>query len=98
MEYKFLCEWPVIAIVLEAPHAVEIVRKMVGLTEPRQAVPGTIRGDFAVVESYALADQKKRVIRNLHASDTVANAQREIQLWFDNEELHVYTKELEKHF
>lgn len=95
----FLREGPVIALVLEGPHAVEIVRKMVGPTEPRQAAPGTIRGDFAVVESYALADAKKRVLRNLiHASDSVTNAKREISVWFDNAELHKYTKELDKHF
>ncbi|MBM3230528.1 nucleoside-diphosphate kinase [Candidatus Pacearchaeota archaeon] len=95
----FLSEGPVIALVLEAPHAVELVRKMVGSTEPRQAQPGTIRGDYALIESYALADKKKRVLRNLiHASDTVENAKREIALWFDNKELHAYTKELDKHF
>lgn len=95
----FLSEGPVIALVLEGPHAVELVRKMVGSTEPRQAQPGTIRGDFATLESYALADTKKRVLRNLiHASDTVDNAKREIALWFDNKELHQYTKELDKHF
>ena len=96
---QFLCEGPVIALVLEGPHAVEIVRRMVGSTEPRQATPGTLRGDFAMVESYALADTKKRVLRNLiHASDTLENANREISLWFDNKELHAYTKELDKHF
>lgn len=96
---NFLREGPVVAIVLEGPHAVEIVRKMVGNTEPRQAMPGTIRGDFAVVESYVLADKKQRVLRNLiHASDSVENAKREIILWFDNKELHKYTKELDKHF
>lgn len=95
---NFLREGPVIALVLEGPHAVEIVRKMVGNTEPRQAAPGTIRGDFAIVESYALADKKQRVLRNLiHASDTVENAKREIALWFDNKELYTYTKELDKH-
>ena len=96
---NFLREGPVLAIVLESPHAVEIVRKMIGSTEPRQASPGTIRGDFAVVESYILADSKKRVLRNLiHASDSVETAKREIALWFDNKELHKYTKELDKHF
>lgn len=95
---NFLREGPVIAVVLQAPHVVEIIRKMVGSTEPRQASPGTIRGDFALAESYAVADAKKRVLRNLiHASDTAANAQREIALWFDNKELHTYTKELDKH-
>ena len=96
---QFLREGPVIAIVLQGPHSVEIIRKMLGHTEPRQAMPGTIRGDFAVVESYALADKKQRVTRNLvHASDTPENAKREIALWFDNKDLHNYAKELDKHF
>jgi nucleoside-diphosphate kinase len=94
----FLSEGPVIALVLEGPHAVELVRKMVGSTEPRQAQPGTIRGDFALLESYALADKKKRVLRNLiHASDTVDNAKREIALWFASAEVHSYGKDLDKH-
>ncbi|MBI3334171.1 nucleoside-diphosphate kinase [Candidatus Pacearchaeota archaeon] len=95
----FLKEGPIVALVLEGPHAVEVVRKIVGSTEPRQAQPGTIRGDFAMVESYTLADDKKRVLRNLiHASDTKENAQKEIAVWFDNKELYKYTKELDKHF
>jgi len=95
----FLKEGPVVAIVAEGPHAVEIVRKMIGATEPRQAAPGTIRGDFAGVESYALADAKQRVLRNLmHASDTPENAQREISLWFKESELYHYTRDLDKHF
>ena len=85
----FLMEGPVIAIVLEGPHATELVRKIVGFTEPRSAMPGTIRGDFASVESYSVADEKKRVVKNLvHASDSIENARREINLWFSPEELH----------
>jgi nucleoside-diphosphate kinase len=85
---NFLREGPVVAIVLEGPHAVEIVRKMVGSTEPRQALPGTIRGDFASIESYPVADKKKMALRNLiHASDSVDNAKREISLWFKEEEV-----------
>ncbi|HVY01231.1 MAG TPA: nucleoside-diphosphate kinase [Candidatus Nanoarchaeia archaeon] len=90
---------PIIALVFEGPHAVEVTRKMVGSTEPRQAAPGTIRGDFATLESYALADVKKRVLRNLiHASDTPDNAKREISLWFSPAEVHNYKKDLDKHF
>lgn len=96
---NFLIEGPIVAIVLEGPHAIEIVRKMVGTTEPRQANPGTIRGDYAMVESYALANDKERVLRNLiHASDSPETANHEIALWFKKEELHSYTKELDKHF
>ena len=95
---RFLQEGPVIALVLEGPHVIEIVRKMIGATEPRQAAPGTIRGDYAMTESYALADTKSRVLRNLaHASDSQETAKREITLWFTKEELHSYTKDLDKH-
>ncbi len=94
----FLQEGPVIAMVIEGPHAVEIIRKMIGSTEPRQATPGTIRGDYAMIESYALANDKNRVLRNLaHASDSVETAQREIKLWFTAKELHSYKKDLDKH-
>ena len=96
---SFLKEGPIIALILEGPHAVEIVRKIVGTTEPRQSAPGTIRGDYAMVESYALADNKKRVLRNLiHASDTPENAKREISVWFKKDEIYNYPKEIDKHF
>lgn len=94
----FLREGPVVAIVVEGPAAIEITRKIVGHTEPKQAAPGTIRGDYAMVESYQVANTKKRVLRNLvHASDSKENGEREIDLWFDKDELHSYIKELDKH-
>jgi len=84
-----LIDGPVIAFILEGPHAVELTRKLIGPTEPRQAPPGTIRGDFMTIESYAVADKKQRALKTLvHASDSVENAQREIALWFDAEEIH----------
>lgn len=86
----FLKEGPVVAIVAQGPHAVELVRKIVGSTEPRQAIPGTIRGDYSF-ESYQISDSKKRPVRNLvHASGSVDEAKREISLWFKKEELHEY--------
>jgi len=95
----FLCESPVLAAVLEGPHAVEIVRKMVGDTEPLQSPPGTIRSDFASIESYPLSDSKNRVLRNLiHASDSEKTAKREIALWFSESDLFDYPKDLDKHF
>lgn len=94
----FLQEGPVVALILEGPHAIEIIRKMVGTTEPRQASPGTIRGDYAMIESYSLANDKSRVLRNLiHASDSPETANREIALWFTPKEVHSYDKDLDKH-
>lgn len=92
LNMDFLKSGPVVALVLEGSHAVELVRKMIGATEPRSAAPGTIRGDLASAESYAQADDRKRSVRNLvHASDSVSNAQREIALWFTSKELHLHT-------
>lgn len=84
----FLMEGPVIAIILEGPHAIEIVRKLIGSTEPLSSPSGTIRGDFASVESYPVGDKNSRAVRNLvHASDSVKSAEREINLWFKSEEI-----------
>lgn len=85
---------PVIAIVFEGHHAAEFGRKIVGNTEPRQALPGTIRGDYSI-ESYQIADTKRRVVRNLvHASENKQEAEREISIWFRKEELFDYDKRL----
>ena len=90
MNKTFLQEGPIVAIVLEGPHAIDLGRKIVGSTEPRQALPGTIRGDFSL-DSYALSDNKKRSVRNLvHASGTKSEAEREIALWFTPAELYSY--------
>ncbi|MBW2966365.1 nucleoside-diphosphate kinase [Candidatus Woesearchaeota archaeon] len=94
---QYITEGPVVAMVLEGLHAIETVRKIVGPTEPRTAAPGTIRGDFALV-SYDFADKKKKAIRNLiHASGNKKDAEHEIKLWFEPEELHSYETVHEKH-
>lgn len=94
---KMITEGPVIALVLEGLHAVELVRKMVGGTEPRTAQPGTIRGDFAQ-HSYAVTDAEGRSIKNLvHASGNVEEAKKEVELWFREDELHTYKTVHEVH-
>ena len=81
---------PVIAFVLEGIESIALVRKMVGGTEPKSAAPGTIRGDFAHA-SYQYADEKGIGLKNIiHASDTPANAKKEVELWFEEKELHSY--------
>lgn len=88
---------PVLALVLEGVEAVEVVRKMVGTTEPKSALPGTIRGDFAHV-SFAYADTKEKGIPNLvHASGDSAEAKQEIEHWFKTEELFEYELPNGKH-
>jgi len=89
---EYLTEGPIIAIVFEGYHSIETGRKLIGNTEARKADIGTIRGDFTV-DSYDLAEEKKRSVRNLiHASEDKEQADREISLWFKKEELHDYTK------
>ncbi len=90
MMVKFLQEGPVVALAFEGVEAVENVRKLVGPTEPKAALPGTIRGDYAHV-CFSYADQKKMVVRNLiHASGNKEDARYEVPLWFDKKELHGY--------
>ena len=92
-----ITEGPVVAMVLEGLHAVELVRKIVGPTEPRKAAPGTIRGDFAH-HSYEYTDAKGIAIKNLvHASGNVEEAKAEIKLWFEPTELHTYKTVHEMH-
>lgn len=83
----YLTEGPVLAMVWQGPHAVGIIRKMVGHTYPELASPGTIRGDFSF-ESPLLANSKNRSIHNIiHASGTVEEAKFERQLWFKEKEI-----------
>ena len=94
---KFMTQGPVMALCLEGVNAVENVRKMVGGTEPKTALPGTIRGDFAHI-SFAYADSKDKAIENLiHASGNVQEAKIEIGLWFKPEELYFYKTAQEEH-
>ena len=87
---NFIVSGPVLAMVIEGISAVEMVRKMVGSTEPKSATPGTIRGDFAQ-HSYQYADAKGIAIKNLiHASGNVSEAKFEVSLWFSDDELHTY--------
>ena len=92
----YLMEGPVLAFVLEGPHAVELVRKICGHTLPLLSAPGTIRGDFSFDSSY-LANSNKRPIKNLmHASGNIEEAEYEIPLWFTPEEIHSYERVEEK--
>ena len=71
---KFIISGPVIAMVIEGVEAIENVRKIVGDTESKKALPGTIRGDFSHV-SYEYADSKNIAVKNLiHASSDEKDA------------------------
>jgi nucleoside-diphosphate kinase len=94
---EMMQEGPVIAIVLEGIEAVSLVRKMAGTTEPKEALPGTIRGDFAHV-SFTHANKKDRGIANIiHASGDIEEAKQEIAHWFNKSELFAY-KTVHEHY
>lgn len=84
---EMLTSGPIVALVLEGVEMIEVARKMIGTTEPKNAAPGTIRGDYTHV-SYNYADNKKIGVFNLiHASASPEEATVEINIWFKPEEL-----------
>jgi len=87
---KYMTSGPVLAMVWQGAHAVELVRKITGGTEPRSSDVGTIRGDY-VLDSYLMADTDGRAVRNvIHASGSVKEANDEINHWFSKEEIVDY--------
>ncbi|MFZ2253229.1 MAG: nucleoside-diphosphate kinase [Minisyncoccia bacterium] len=87
---------PVIAMVLEGNQAVAVVTKLVGTTEPATSDVGTLRGDYTV-DSYGHSSYENRAVRNLiHCSESPAEAEREISIWFDESEIMNYTTAQER--
>jgi len=82
----YITSCPIIAAVFEGTNAVEVVRKTMGATNPAAAEPGTIRGDLALETG-----------RNLiHGSDSLESARREIALFFREEEMHTYPRDVDR--
>ncbi len=87
---RYVTSGPVVAMVWQGAHAVQIVRKLVGGTEPLTSDVGTIRGDY-VLDSYQMGDSDNRSVRNLvHASGSVEEAEMEIKHWFSDQEIVDY--------
>ncbi|MGD0284636.1 MAG: nucleoside-diphosphate kinase [Candidatus Saccharimonadales bacterium] len=93
----FMGSGPVVAFVIEGGHAVEVVRKLVGSTGPKDSAPGTIRGDYAHLSLARASLARKGAINLLHASGTVEEAKQEIALWFKPAEIFEY-KLVHEHF
>jgi len=94
--YSYFMLGPIVGMVVEGNHAVDLVKKLVGGTEPTTSDVGTIRGDYTI-DSYATANTDGRAVRNLiHCSDQVSEAQREIEIWWKPEELINYISIQEK--
>lgn len=78
---KYITSGPVVVGVLEGPKAISVVRTTMGATNPAEATPGTIRGDYALEISFNI----------IHGSDSPENAAQEISLYFKPEELLNYS-------
>ncbi len=78
---SFITSSPIVAMAIEGENAVEVVRVLMGVTNPQMAMPGTIRGDFGL-----------NLTRNIvHGSDSAASAEQELALFFSRDELHDYS-------
>lgn len=82
----FITSAPLVAMALEGPNAIAMVRSMVGATRPHEASPGTIRGDLAVETAQNL----------VHASDGPETAAAELALWFEPTELLDYGRDIDR--
>ena len=81
----FITSGPLVALALDGPNAIAVVRSMVGATRPHEAAPGSIRGDLAVETAQNL----------VHASDAAETAAAELALWFSPGELLEYEREVD---
>jgi nucleoside-diphosphate kinase len=87
---SFMTSGPVFMMVWEGNQAAAVIRKITGDTEPATSDVGTIRGDLTI-DSYGISAVDDRAVRNLiHCSENVADAQREVALWFTDAELLNY--------
>jgi nucleoside-diphosphate kinase len=82
---NFITSSPIIAIIFQGKNAVEIIRRMMGETDPAKASGGTIRGDLGIDIGHNL----------VHGSDSLENASKEIDLFFSAEEIFNYDRELD---
>jgi len=87
---QHMTESPVVALVLEGVEAVFHVRKMVGATDPKEATPGTIRGDYTHISRVKAIEHGRTLPNLIHASADPEEAAQEIKLWFDEGELLNY--------
>ncbi len=82
----YITSAPVMAMVWEGPNAIVAIRQTMGATKPTEAAPGSVRHDFGL-----------EVGRNLtHASDSVENGEAEVSLWFTNDELVSWDRDIDR--
>ena len=83
---RFITSSPIVAMAIEGENAVQVVRTTMGLTNPQEAAPGTIRGDFGLTIGMNL----------IHGSDSGESAARELDLFFQPSEILEYSKDIER--
>jgi nucleoside-diphosphate kinase len=83
---EFITSGPLVALALEGPNAIAVVRAINGATRPHEAAPGTIRGDYALETAQNI----------VHASDGAETAESELSLWFGPGELLDYSREVDR--
>jgi nucleoside-diphosphate kinase len=83
---RFITSGPLIAAVFEGPNAIEVVRRVMGATDPQHAEPGTIRGDLGLYIQNNL----------IHGSDSPEAAKREIALFFDENEMVSWERDVDR--
>jgi len=89
---SFMTSAPMVRMVIEGIHAVDMVRKIAGPTMPYLADMGTLRGDYSA-DSPAVANSEKRAVMNIvHASETPEEAEHEIKYWFGKSEIFHYRR------
>ena len=89
---SYMTSAPLVKMVVQGTHAVDMVRKICGPTMPYQAEMGTIRGDYSN-DSPAVANAEKRAVANIiHASETPEEAKHEIEYWFGKGATHTYKR------
>ncbi|MCD6567144.1 MAG: nucleoside-diphosphate kinase [Dehalococcoidia bacterium] len=82
----FITSSPIIAIVFQGRSAVSLIRQTMGETDSAKASPGTVRGDLGIDLSHNL----------IHGSDSLENASQEISLFFSDEEIYNYTRDIDR--
>lgn len=93
---RYMTESPVMVLVVEGVNSVNTVTKLVGTTEPANADVGTIRGDYCI-DTYTHSAIEDRAVKNLiHCSESVEEANREMKIWFDEDEIHEYVTAQER--
>jgi nucleoside-diphosphate kinase len=93
---KYMQASPIVAMIMEGNQATAVVTKIVGTTEPTTSDVGTIRGDYTL-DSFSHATYENRAVRNLvHQSESPAEAEREIKIWFKEDEIMDYTTAQER--